>query len=54
MSVIYEGFLSLFQDRLGLKKLDEAEKIQFLEVEGDHLEFDDEWFLTEIVDVYLT
>ncbi|MCL4143845.1 UNVERIFIED_CONTAM: hypothetical protein GTU68_050742, partial [Idotea baltica] len=42
------------EDRLGLQVLDQAGKLQFLEVDGDHLSFSDEWFLQEIVDPYLS
>ncbi|KAK8375985.1 hypothetical protein O3P69_008602 [Scylla paramamosain] len=42
------------EDRLGLKEMDEAGKLQFVSVDGDHLEFSDEWFLQEIVDKYIT
>lgn len=41
------------EDRLGLKEMDEAGKLQFLSVDGDHLQFSDEWFLQEIVDKYV-
>lgn len=41
------------EDHLGLKEMDEAGKLQFLTQPGDHLEFSDEWFLTEIVDKYV-
>ena len=33
--------------------MDEAGKLQFLSVVGNHLQFDDEWFLEEIVDKYI-
>ncbi|KAL7647922.1 UNVERIFIED_CONTAM: hypothetical protein RMT77_001532 [Armadillidium vulgare] len=42
------------EDRLGLKILDEAGKLQFLTVDGDHLDFSDEWFVENIVDTYLS
>ncbi|MPC25419.1 Palmitoyl-protein thioesterase 1 [Portunus trituberculatus] len=42
------------EDRLGLKEMDEAGKLKFVSVDGDHLEFSDEWFLQEIVDKYVT
>lgn len=41
------------EDKLGLKEMDEAGKLQFLSVDGDHLQFDDQWFLEEIVDKYI-
>lgn len=42
------------EDRLGLKEMDEAGKLNFLSVDGDHLNFSDEWFLQEIVDKFIT
>ncbi|KAL3275106.1 hypothetical protein HHI36_019877 [Cryptolaemus montrouzieri] len=47
-SAIYE------QDRLGLKQLDEQGKLDFIEVEGDHLQFSWPWFKKNIVDTYLS
>ena len=41
------------EDRIGLKTLDEAGKLHFLSVEGNHLEFSRDWFIQEIVNVYL-
>lgn len=41
------------EDNLGLKAMDKAGKLQFLSVDGDHLQFDDQWFLEEIVDKYI-
>lgn len=41
------------EDRLGLKKMDEDGKIDFLEVHGDHLQFSDEWFRKNIIQTYL-
>lgn len=43
-----------FQDRIGLKDLQEANKLQLLEVEGQHLQFTAEWFNEEIIDKYLS
>jgi len=37
------------EDWIGLKQLDEEKKISFLAVEGDHLQFSDEWFIQNIV-----
>ncbi|KAK7066528.1 Palmitoyl-protein thioesterase 1 [Halocaridina rubra] len=42
-----------FEDWLGLKEMDEAGKLHFLSVEGDHLQFSDQWFLEEIVDRFV-
>ena len=42
------------EDRIGLKALDEAGRLVFMEVEGNHLEFSRQWFIDEIVNVYLT
>jgi palmitoyl-protein thioesterase len=41
------------EDWLGLAKLDTAGKLRFLEVDGDHLQFTDTWFLESIVQPYL-
>jgi len=41
------------EDRIGLKALDEAGKLHFLAVEGNHLEFSRDWFIQEIINVYL-
>jgi len=41
------------EDWIGLKTLDEANKLKFLEVEGDHLKFTEPWFLANIVGPYL-
>ncbi|KAL4712005.1 hypothetical protein ACJJTC_003672 [Scirpophaga incertulas] len=40
-------------DRLGLKKMDEAGKLVFLSTSGDHLQFDTNWFIKMIVKPYL-
>jgi palmitoyl-protein thioesterase len=40
------------EDRIGLKALDEAGKLVFMETEGDHMEFTTEWFVENIVKVY--
>ena len=40
------------EDRIGLKALDEAGKLFFLETEGDHMEFETGWFVENIVKVY--
>lgn len=40
------------EDRIGLKALDEAGKLFFLDTEGDHLEFETTWFVENIVNVY--
>ncbi|KAG8143078.1 hypothetical protein E2320_000357 [Naja naja] len=37
------------EDRLGLKEMDQAGKLVFLQVEGDHLSFSKEWFFKNIV-----
>jgi len=41
------------EDRIGLKALDEAGRLHFYEVEGDHLQFSRDWFVQEIIRVYL-
>ena len=43
----------LLQDRLGLRIMDEEGKLTFLTYDGGHLQFDDQWFLDEIVDKFL-
>ncbi|XP_048468810.1 palmitoyl-protein thioesterase 1 isoform X1 [Rhincodon typus] len=42
-SVLYQ------EDRLGLKTMDKAGKLQFLTVNGDHLQFSEKWFITNII-----
>ncbi|XP_038656207.1 palmitoyl-protein thioesterase 1-like [Scyliorhinus canicula] len=42
-SVLYQ------EDRLGLKAMDKASKLEFLTVDGDHLQFSKEWFINTIV-----
>ncbi|XP_026536429.1 palmitoyl-protein thioesterase 1 [Notechis scutatus] len=37
------------EDRLGLKEMDQAGKLVFLQAEGDHLRFSEEWFFKNIV-----
>ncbi|XP_059810453.1 palmitoyl-protein thioesterase 1-like [Hypanus sabinus] len=37
------------EDRLGLKAMDKLNKLEFLSVDGDHLQFSQEWFNTNIV-----
>merc|ERR1719411_1048408 len=41
------------EDRIGLKTLDESGRLHFLSVEGNHLEFSRQWFIDEIINVYL-
>jgi len=41
------------EDWIGLKKLDEDGKVDFLSVEGDHLRFTDEFFVHDIIEKYL-
>jgi len=40
------------EDRIGLKALDEAGKLHFFEVEGNHLQFTRAWFEQNIIDVF--
>ncbi|XP_060640601.1 palmitoyl-protein thioesterase 1 [Anolis sagrei] len=37
------------EDRLGLKEMDQAGKLVFLGVEGDHLHFSEDWFYKNIL-----
>jgi len=41
------------EDRIGLKALDEAGRLHFLDVEGDHLQFTRQWFIDNIINVFL-
>ena len=41
------------EDRIGLKALDEAGKLVFLQIEGaDQQEVSDEWLIQNIINVY--
>ena len=39
----------LVQDKLGLKTLNEAGKIQFIEAPFNHLQFTEEWFFDNLL-----
>jgi len=41
------------EDRIGLKSLDEAGKLHFFSVQGDHLQFTQQFFIDEIINVFL-
>lgn len=41
------------EDRLGLKTMAEQGKLKFLAVDGDHLQLSTEWFIKNIVLIYL-
>jgi len=41
------------EDRIGLKTMDEAGKLHFFSVEGNHLHFTKEWFTENIIDPFL-
>jgi len=41
------------EDWIGLRKLDNEGKVDFLSVEGDHLRFTDEFFIHNIIEKYL-
>jgi len=41
------------EDWLGLKVLDESNRLKFLEVNGGHLQFTDPWFIQNIIKPYL-
>ena len=41
------------EDWIGLRALDEAGKLVFLDTDGNHLIFTDEWFIENIVLPYL-
>lgn len=37
------------QDKLGLKQMDAQQKLVFLKAPGDHLQFTDEWIITNLI-----
>ncbi|XP_034239982.1 palmitoyl-protein thioesterase 1-like [Thrips palmi] len=41
------------EDWIGLKRLDTSGRLHRLAIDGDHLKFTEEWFLSTIVDKYL-
>merc|ERR1711973_706919 len=41
------------EDRIGLKALDESGRLHFLDVEGNHLQFTRQWFIDNIINVFL-
>merc|ERR1712215_518453 len=41
------------EDRIGLKAMDEAEKLHFLSVDGNHLHFTKEWFIENVINPFL-
>ena len=41
------------EDWIGLRKLDNEGKVDFLSVEGNHLQFTDEFFIHNIIEKYL-
>jgi palmitoyl-protein thioesterase len=41
------------KDLIGLKTLDEQGKLKFLSVDGDHLRFTEQWFIDNILNIYL-
>ena len=42
-----------FQDKLGLKKLNDTGRLHFLAADGDHLQFKEQWFIDNIIDKFL-
>eukprot|EP01098_Paradermamoeba_levis_P003379 TRINITY_DN1549_c0_g1_i1.p1 TRINITY_DN1549_c0_g1~~TRINITY_DN1549_c0_g1_i1.p1 ORF type:complete len:296 (+),score=82.90 TRINITY_DN1549_c0_g1_i1:66-953(+) len=40
------------QDWLGLQQLDKQGKLKFLEVDGDHLQFSEQWFIDNVITPY--
>lgn len=42
------------EDWIGLRTLDETGRLHFYSVEGDHLQFSREWFVEEIIKVFLS
>lgn len=41
------------QDKLGLQQMDKGGKLHFISYDGDHLQFDDTWFVNELVMKYM-
>lgn len=41
------------EDWLGLRYLDEQRRLDFIQIDGDHLRFSDQWFINRIVLPYL-
>ncbi|XP_012262178.2 palmitoyl-protein thioesterase 1 [Athalia rosae] len=41
------------EDRLGLRAMDEAGKIDFLSIQADHLQFTDVWLIENVIKKYL-
>jgi len=41
------------EDWLGLQVLDQSHRLHLLEVDGDHLQFTDKWFVQQIITSYL-
>lgn len=41
------------KDKLGLREMDKQGKLHFLELDGDHLQFSNQWFIDNILKVYL-
>ena len=41
------------EDRLGLQQMDKMNKLVFLDVNANHLQFTDVWFIDEIIKPYL-
>ncbi len=46
-------FLPSLQDKLGLKTMHKAGKLHFLSCPGNHLQFTEEWFITNIINKFL-
>ena len=45
--------INIKKDTLGLKTLDESGRIVKIAVDGDHLQFKEEWFLDNIVNKFI-
>ncbi|PSN48526.1 Palmitoyl-protein thioesterase 1 [Blattella germanica] len=41
------------KDRLGLQQMDKLGKLKFLDVDGNHLQFSEDWFIKSIINEYL-
>ena len=53
MAVLLKVCMLILQDKLGLKVMDQQNKLHFLATDGDHLQLRTEWFIENIVMKFL-
>lgn len=53
LAISSEIVVIVFQDRIGLRTLYEKGKLQFVAIDGDHLQMPETVFIKEIVNKYL-